>query len=177
MRRMLSAVVMVSRTWLIFLFSVSWTLPGEYVNPTTRKQAERDLLALRKRLVSSVPSSAEMNKTALDAMGIDKIHIGQLVQMEEDAQRVLERLRARPGRPRKQARRLDHLDRCLGVLVGSPECFRRYALIPRGVAYGPFIDLLKAVFEACGITASAEARAKAFISKFCRPRRELEMRQ
>ena len=46
-----------------------------------------------------------------------------------------------------------------------------------GRAYGPFVELLKEVFKACGIAASAEARAKDFISKFCRPRRELEMRQ
>ena len=30
-----------------------------------------------------------------------------------------------------------------------------------GAAYGPFLDFLKAVFEACGIAASAEAQAKA----------------
>ena len=41
-----------------FLFSVSWTLPGEYVNPTTRKQAERDLLALRKQAGELRSSSA-----------------------------------------------------------------------------------------------------------------------
>ena len=28
-------------------------------------------------------------------------------------------------------------------------------------SYGPFLDYLKAVFEACGIAASAEAHAKA----------------
>jgi hypothetical protein len=31
-----------------------------------------------------------------------------------------------------------------------------------GVAYGPFLDFLKAVFEACRITASAEAQFKVF---------------
>jgi len=45
-----------------FLFSVSWTLPGEYVNPTTRKQAERDLLALRKALSQggATPTTAQV---------------------------------------------------------------------------------------------------------------------
>ena len=99
-----------------FLFSVSWTLPGEYVNPTTRKQAERDLLALGKQAGELRSLVSRMNKTALDAMGFDKIHLGQLVQMEEAAQRALERLRARPGGPRKKSRRLGHPDRCLGVL-------------------------------------------------------------
>ena len=117
-----------------------------------------------------------MNKTALDAMGFDKIHLGQLVQMEEAAQRALERLRARPGGPRK--RRADWV-----TLIAASVFSQLTGALPtvradlEGRAYGPFIELLKAVFEACEITASAEARAKAFIRKFCQPRRELEMRQ
>ena len=38
-----------------------------------------------------------------------------------------------------------------------------------GVAYGPFLDFLKAVFKACGITASAEAQAKAVKEKTSSP--------
>jgi hypothetical protein len=38
-----------------------------------------------------------------------------------------------------------------------------------GVAYGPFLDFLKAMFEACRITASAEARAKAVRRKLRPP--------
>ena len=39
-----------------------------------------------------------------------------------------------------------------------------------GVAYGPFIDFLETVFEACGITASAEAHVKAVRRKYRPPR-------
>ena len=116
-----------------------------------------------------------MSKTAIDAMasaGVGGDDLGRLVQMEEAAQRALERLRARPGRPHKQ--RADWI-----TLIAASVFSRLTGMLPtlrtnsEGVAYGPFVDLLKAVFEACGITASAEARAKAFIRKFCQPRREL----
>ena len=46
-----------------------------------------------------------MSKTAIDAMasaGVGGDDLGGLVQMEEAAQRALERLRARRGRPHKQ---------------------------------------------------------------------------
>jgi len=42
-------------------------------------------------------------------------------------------------------------------LTGKPSTLRH----SEGVAYGPFHAFLKAVFEACGVTASAEAQAKA----------------
>ena len=96
--------------------------------------------------------------------------------MEEAAQRALERLRVRPGRPHKQ--RADWI-----TLVAAAVFSRLTGTLPtlrtdlERRAHGPFVELLKAVFEACGIAASAEARAKAFIRKFCQPRRELEMRQ
>jgi len=155
-----------------FLYSVSWTLPGEYVNPTTRKQAECELRALGERLGALRLRVGKMSKTAFDAMGTDGDHLGQLVQMEEAAQRALERLCARPGRPRMV--RADWV-----TLIAASVFSRLTGTLPTtstnpagGGAYGPFIDFLKAVFEACEITASAEARAKAFIRKFCQPRRE-----
>ena len=98
------------------------------------------------------------------------------MQIEEAAQPALERLRARPGGPRKT--RADWV-----TLIAASVFYQLTGAIPtvrtdlEGRAHGPFVELLKRVFKACGIAASAEARAKAFISKFCRPRRELEMRQ
>ena len=116
-----------------------------------------------------------MSKTAIDAMRTDRVYLGQLVQMEEDAQRALERLRARPGRPHKQ--RADWITLIVASvfsqLTGTLPTLRTNL---EGVAHGPFIDLLKAVFETCEITASAEARAKAFIRKFCQPRRATDFR-
>ena len=92
------------------------TLPGEYVNPTTRKQAERELLALRKQAGELRSHVGQMNKTALDAMGFDKIHLGQAGPDGGGCT-------ARPGtvtrsarKAAQAARRLGHLDRCLSVL-------------------------------------------------------------
>ena len=74
-----------------------------------------------------------------------------------------------PGRPRKQ--RADWITMVAASvflwLTGALPALRTNS---EGVAYGPFLDFLKAVFEACGITASAEARVKAFGRKFCPPR-------
>ncbi len=134
-----------------FLFSVSWTLPGEYVNPTTRKQAERDLLALRKQAGELRSLVSRMNKTALDAMGFDKIHLGQLVQMEEAAQRALERLRARPGGPHKS--RADWV-----TLIAASVFSRLTGALPtrstnlEGRAYGPFVDFLGLCSEPAELT-------------------------
>ena len=90
---------------------------------------------------------------------------------------------ARPGTVTRSARkaaqeprRLGRLDCCLGVLSTHGK-LPTLCTDPEGRAHGPFVDFLAAVFGACGIAASAEARAKVFIRKFCRPRRELEMRQ
>ena len=154
---------------VLFLKSASGALRGEGVNPTTTKQAERDLLALRKRLSALRLHVAKMSKTAIDAMGIDRVCLRQLVRMEGTAERALERLRAQPGRPRKQ-----RADRITAVaasvflwLTGTLPTLRTNS---EGVAYGPFIDFLKAVFEACKITASAEAQVKAFQKKYRPPR-------
>ena len=150
---------------------ISASLRGED-NPTTTKQAERELLALKNRLGALRRYVGKMSKTALDAMAIAGVggdDLGGLVQMEEAAQRALERLRAE--RPHK--RRADWV-----TLIAASVFLRLTGTLPtlrtdpEGVAYGPFLDFLKAVFEACGIAASAEARAKAFIRKFCQPRRE-----
>ena len=161
----------------LLLYSNSASLRGED-NPTTTKQAERELLALRNRLGALRRYVGKMSKTAIDGMasaGVGGDDLGRLVQMEEAAQRALDRLRARPGRPHKQ--RADWI-----TLIAASVFSRLTGTLPalrtnlEGVAHGPFIDLLKAVFETCEITASAEARAKAFIRKFCQPRRATDFR-
>jgi hypothetical protein len=159
---------------LLLLYSNSASLRGED-NPTTTKQAERELLALRSRLGALRRQVGKMSKTAIDAMasaGVGGDDLGGLVQMEEAAQRALERLRARRGRPHKQ--RADWV-----TLIAASVFSRLTGVLPtlrtdlKGRAHGPFVELLEAVFETYGITASAEARAKAFIRTFCQPRREL----
>ena len=84
------------------------------------------------------------------------------------AERALERLRAQPGRPRKQ--RADTITAAAASvflrLTGAQPALRTN---PEGIAYGPFLDFLKAVFEACKITASAEAQIKAFQKKYRPP--------
>ena len=163
---------------LILLYSLSASLRGED-NPTTAKQAERELLALRKRLGALRLCVGKLNKTATDAMasaGIGGVDFDRLVQMEEAAQRALERLRALPGRPPKQ-----HADWITlvtaSVFSGLTGTLPTLRTDLAGRAHGPFVELLKAVFEAYGIAASPEIRAKAFIRKFCRPRREPEPSQ
>jgi hypothetical protein len=154
-----------------FLFSVSWPPPGEYVDPPTRKQAERELLVLREQVGALRSRVGRMSKTAIDAMGADSSVLDALVQTEEAAQRALERLCARPGRPR--ARRADWV-----TLIAASVFSQLTGTLPtlrtdlKGKAHGPFIVFLKAVFIACDIPDSAEARAKAFIRKFCQPRCE-----
>jgi len=88
----------------LLLYSNSASLRGED-NPTTTKQSERELLALRNRLGALRRYVGKMSKTAIDGMasaGVGGDDLGRLVQMEEAAQRALDRLRARPGRPHKQ---------------------------------------------------------------------------
>ena len=83
--------------------------------------------------------------------------------MEKTALRGLERLRSvgdqAIGRPRKgRAERIASAAASVFErLTGKPSTLRH----SEGVAYGPFLDFLKDVFKACGITASAEAQAKA----------------
>ena len=126
---------------MILLYSLSASLRGED-NPTTTKQAERELLALRKRLGALRLHVGKMSKTAVDAMasvGIGGDDLDRLVQMEEAAQRALERLRARPGRPPKQ-----HADWITLVaasvfswLTGTLPTLRTNLA---GRAHGPFVD-------------------------------------
>ena len=52
-------------------------------------------------------------------------------------------------------------------LTGMPAALRINSRT--SAAYGPFLDFLKAVFDACGIAASAEAQAKAVKEKTYRP--------
>ena len=69
------------------------------------------------------------------------------------------------GRPRK--RRADKITaaaaRGFWWLTGMHPALRTNS---KGVAYGPVLDFLKAVFEACRITASAEAQFKVFQRKY-----------
>ena len=76
------------------------------------------------------------------------------------AERILEQLGAhQPGRPREgRAKRITSAAASVFErLTGKPSTLRHF----EGVAYGPFLNFLKAVFEACRVTASAEAQAKA----------------
>ena len=135
--------------------------------PTTTKQAERELLALGKLVSRFRLHVGKMSMTALDAMDADnRAVLANLVQMEKAAQRGLERLRSQPaikvtGRPRM--RRADY------IATVAARVFERLTGMPATVSfnpgtstsYGPFLDFLKAVFDACGVAASAEAQAKA----------------
>ena len=104
----------------------------------------------------------EMSENARVTMKIDNACQHQLGRMEVTAERILERLGAhQPGRPPK--RRADKITAAAARgflwLTGTHPTLRTNS---EGVAYGPFIDFLEAVFEACRITASAEAQFKAF---------------
>ena len=85
------------------------------------KQDERDLLALWKRANALRVHLAKMDRIALDAVGIERACLRQLVRMEATAERALERLRAPPGRPRKQ--RADTITTAAAsvFLNGSPD--------------------------------------------------------
>jgi len=103
---------------LILLYSLSASLRGED-NPTTAKQAERELLALRKRLGALRLCVGKLNKTATDAMasaGIGGVDFDRLGPNGGGGT-------ARPGtvarsarKAAQAARRLDHLGHCLSVL-------------------------------------------------------------
>ena len=143
--------------------------------PTTTKQAERELVALRKRVSGLRLHVGKMSMTALDAMDADnRAGLANLVQMEKAALRGRERLRSQPaikvtGRPRM--RRAEH------IATVAARVFERLTGMPATVSfnpststsYGPFLDFLKDVFEACGIAASAESQFKAFQRKFRPP--------
>ena len=135
--------------------------------PVTAKQAERELLALVKQSSNLRLHISKMSKAALDEMGLDRAstHLGELVEIEEAARRAL-RVRAqsangRTGRPRKR--------RAERITTAAAEVFERLTGMSAApsvnsktnAAYGPFLDFLKAVLEACGVAASAEAQAKA----------------
>jgi hypothetical protein len=141
-----------------YLCSIYWSPPNDFA-PDITKQDERDLRALWKRVNALRLHIGKMSENARVAMKIDKGR-HQLVWMEMTAERILERLGAhRLGRPRKgRAERIASAAASVfGRLTGKPSTLR----YSEGVAYGPFLDFLKAVFEACRITASAEAQAKA----------------
>ena len=135
------------------------------LRPVTAKQAERELLALVNQSSKLRLHISKMSKAALDEMGVDRasVDLGELIEIEEAARWAL-RVRAqsaiRPtGRPRKgRAERITSAAASVFErLTGKPSTLRH----SEGVAYGPFLDFLKAVFKACRITASAEAQAKA----------------
>ena len=144
--------------------------------PTTTKQAERELLALRKRVSGLRLHVGKMSMTALDAMDADnRAVLANLVQMEKATLRGLKWLRAQPaikvtGRPRM--RRAEHIAtvaaRVFERLTGMPAAPRINS--KTNAAYGPFLVFLKDVFIACGVAASAEAQAKAARRKRRPPR-------
>jgi hypothetical protein len=145
-----------------YLCSIYWSPPNDFA-PDITKQDERDLRALWKQVNALRLHIGKMSENARVAMKIDKGR-HQLVRMEITAERILKRLGAhRPGRPREgRAERIASAAASVfGRLTGKPSTLR----YSEGVAYGPFLDFLKAVFEACRITAGAEAQAKAVRSK------------
>ena len=144
--------------------------------PTTTKQAEGELLVLRKKVSGLRLHVGKMSMTALEAMDADtRAVLAYLVQMEKATLRGLERLRAQPaikvrGRPRM--RRAEHIatvaarvfERLTGMSAAPSVNSQTNA------AYGPFLVFLKDVFVACGVAASAEAQAKAARRKRRPPR-------
>ena len=153
------------RTRLHICGPPSWSPPDDF-SPDLTKQDERDLLALRKRVNALRLHIAKMSRIALDAMEIDK---GRSSSTGPDGGDCTARAGtvARSARKAAQAaRRHDHHGRrpkCFERLTGMHPALRTNS---EGVAYGPFLDFLKAVFEACRIAASAEAQAKAFQRKY-----------
>jgi hypothetical protein len=138
-------------------------------NPTSTKQAERELQKLLKLITPLVLHIAAMHRTALDAMEEkgtpNRLALANsLIKLGDAAWRGQKRLRAQPvvkrtGRPQKKravsvaARAADTYERLTG---------KKATIIGRvGNAGGPFLDFLAAVFEACGIDASPEAQARA----------------
>jgi hypothetical protein len=141
-----------------YLCSIYWSPPNNFA-PEITKQDERDLRALRKQVNALRLHIGKMSENARAAMKIDNGR-HQLVRIEMTAERILERLGAhQPGRPREgRAERIASAAASVFErLTGKPSTLRH----SEGVAYGPFLDFLKAVFEACRVTASAEAQAKA----------------
>jgi hypothetical protein len=141
-----------------YLCSIYWSPPNDFA-PDITKQDEADLRVLYKRVNALRLHIGKMSENARVVMKIDKGR-HQLVRMEVTAERILKRLGAhRPGRPREgRAERIaSAAGSVFGRLTGKPSTLR----YSEGVAYGPFLDFLKAVFNACRITASAEAQAKA----------------
>jgi hypothetical protein len=145
-----------------YLCSIYWSPPDDFA-PDITKQDERDLRALWKRVNALRLHIGKMSENARVAMKIDGGR-HQLARMEMTAERILERLGAhQPGRPRK--RRADKITMAAAsVFLWLTRTHPTLRTDPEGVAYGPFIDFLEAVFEACRITASAEAQFKAFQS-------------
>jgi hypothetical protein len=140
------------------------------LRPVTAKQAERELLALVNQSSKLRLHISKMSKAALDEMGVDRASVepAELNEIEEAARRAL-RVRAQSaigptGRPREgRAERIASAAASVFErLTGKPSTLSH----SEGVAYGPFLDFLNAVLEACRITASAEAQFKAFQRKY-----------
>ena len=132
--------------------------------PIGGKAAEQLIEPLTDLVIRAGEAILAVNRAAM------KIDNGrhQLVRMEMTAERILERLGAhQPGRPREgRAERIASAAASVFErLTGKPSTLR----YSEGVAYGPFLDFLKAVFKACRITASAEAQAKAVRRKHHHP--------
>jgi hypothetical protein len=135
------------------------------LRPVTAKEAERQLLELVRLSSELRRHISRMSKAVLDEMGIDRARAepSGLGEIEEAARRALSLRRQsaiRPtGRPRKE-----HAER---IASAAAQVFERLTDKPStmrhsdGAVYGPYHDFLKAVFAACGITASPEAQAKA----------------
>jgi hypothetical protein len=145
-----------------YLCSAFFSPPHDFY-PIT-KQDERDLQMLWKRVNALRLQLARMSGIAVVAVGIDRGCLPQLAKMERTAERALERLRAQPGRPRKRRAEMITAVAALGFwwLTGKHPSRRTDS---EG-AYGPFLDFLERVFDACKFAESTEAQFKAFQRKF-----------
>ena len=137
-------------------------------NPTGTKQAERELLELRKRIKPLVLHIDKMHRTALDAMEAKGVRSGvvlanDLVRAAIAAWRGVKRLRSQPGvkltgRPGKK--RAEAIATATAAIYERLTGRKATIVGKSGKALGPYLDFLKAVFDACGIDASPEAQAR-----------------
>ena len=152
-----------------YLCSIYWSPPDDFA-PTSRNKTNAICWRCGSGSMHSVSTSAKMSETARVAMKIDN---GLSTSTGPDGGRTRTSAHPgtvavacdQPGRPRK--RRADKITaaaaRGFWWLTGMHPTLRTNS---EGVAYGPFLDFLKAVFEACGVTASAEAQFKVFQRKY-----------
>jgi hypothetical protein len=143
--------------------------------PVRTSRSAKDLLGLIDRLVEL---GRHMSAMKVDFLALEKkarrdTFAGELVRVETAARHELERLRSQPevaGPPRKlRAPAVTQVvAEVLERLTGKPPTV---LVDPRtNAAYGPFLDFLMAVFEVCGVDASPEAQARAYLKELRPPK-------